>query len=158
MVSLTRSADETVDVSPSLGGSSLVSSGTVGIHESIEYCKDADEDSTVVCCNVEAAASRVVLTEVGFRKVGPSLVTEVDVEPPRDASFEGGGERRFSLGGDEVFSLPGNGSHTRISIMSPTSIRRFGAEGAEGKLEVCIIGGLPSSALPSSANGAIDSL
>jgi hypothetical protein len=143
--------DDTLDASPSLDGSSFLSN--VGKDESIEYCRDVAEDS----CKVEAANSSVALVEDDLRKEGCSFVTELDPEPTRDVSFEAGGERRVKLGG-VLLLLPGSGSHTRISIMSPTCRYRFDTEGADGKLVEFKIGGLPSSVLPASKVSARESL
>jgi hypothetical protein len=119
IISLARSIDDTVDMSPSFGGSSFFSE--FGKGESTEYCSEPDEDAF---CNVVTAASNVALVDEIFRAgVGPSFVTEFELDATHVESLEAGGDRRFSPLG-EFLALPGNGSHTRISIMSPTSKRR----------------------------------
>jgi hypothetical protein len=148
MVSFVRSTEETVEASPSFGSSSFGSK--VGSDESMEYCNDPISVNGFVS-KEEAAASKDLLIETAFRVAGPSVIIELESEPPRETSLEAGGDRRFNVRG-EFFALPGNASHTLISIISPTSSRLFGKELeveklAEFKIGCCLLSSVLLSSL-----------
>jgi hypothetical protein len=66
IVSLGRSFDETVEVSPSFAvGSSFFTE--MGKEESIEYCNEPDDDTVFDCCSEVIAASNVAEVDEVFR-------------------------------------------------------------------------------------------